>query len=239
MSVSINRKDFKRREPKSAMQKRLRYYYKGGRQLYRDVSLLKSMINTELKFKDQLAGAISIGNTSATATYVLINGLSRGSTASQRDGNSIKVSSVQMHLRCNLNVTGVSANTLENNTIRFCLVLDKSPQTLAPTVSGGTPQSIFLSDVTYSFRDLNNRSKFTILKEWRVNLTADGRDSATIKYYKKFKNLHTIYNASTNGDITDINSNALWLIVYGSSGLVTAPNDTVLNYGIRMRYYDN
>lgn len=231
---TLNRKDFKKREPKTAMQKRLRYYYKGGRQLYRDVSYLKGLINTEFKFKDTSASTQVIGNTSATAHYALLNGLSRGTDANQRVGRSIKLKSVQLQATIRLN--DACAATTENN-VRVLLVMMKDPEGIAPTYSGSTFRSIYLTDSISSMRDLNNRGKFYVLKQWYIALNAEGVKSRNIKFYKKM-NTHQYFNAQTNGDIGDITSNALYLIAIGDLNNAN-PDETWISYQARIRFIDN
>lgn len=231
---TITRKDLKKRQPKSAMQKRLRYYYKGGRQIYRDVSYLKGLLNVEFKFKDLTGSTLVIGNTTATAQYILLNGLSRGTNANERVGRTIKVKSIQMYATIRLN--DACAPGTENN-VRVALIYMRDTDGLTPTYSGGTYRSIYINDTVNAMRDLTNRDKFVVLRTWQIALNAEGVKSRNIKYYRKF-NLKTVYSATTAGDVSDISKGSFWLVVIGDTNLAN-PDETWLNYNARMRYIDN
>lgn len=234
MSSTITRKDLKRRQPKTEMHKRLRYYYKGGRQLYRDVSYLKGLINTEFKWKDSIASTQVIGNTSATAQLFLLNGTSRGTDSSNRVGRTIRLKSIATNFTVRLN-DACAAGT--ENVVRVILLWQKHVQGVAPTYSGTTSTSLYVSDTVDAMRYLNNRSDFRVLKEWKICLNADGVKARNIRYYRKLSH-KVVYNNGTAGDVTDIETGALYLIALGTLNNAN-PDETWISHYSRIRYIDN
>lgn len=223
-------KNLKIRNKKSGMQKRFRNYYKGGRQLYNDVMYLKRLINVEFKFKEGALADQTIGSTSPTAFYALLNGLSNGTGAGQRIGSSIKNASIQLNLEFKL------AGALNKDYIRCVLVWVKNVDGTAPVYANNDANSIYTGATPNSMRQLTNRNKFIILRDWHINLDADGISQRYIRYYRKLNN-HTIFGTTSVGDVTDINNGALYLVAISQSG--TAPDTSTITYNSRVRFIDN
>lgn len=219
-------KPYRAKTYKGPWQKRFRNYYKGGRQIYRDIGTLTGG-NTEFKWEDVSFTGQAVGTTSSV--FPLIN-LGRGTDAVNRIGRSIRMKSAQLQLTFTLD-TAQSADQL-----RIVLVKEKFTGGTAVTYSGGTAKSIFTTSNFDSLRDLNNRENIQILSNKFISLTNDGVEKRTVKLYKKF-NYHVIFNGSNNADITDIQSGALYLVILGNLSNITNP--TLMSGYIRLRFLDD
>lgn len=223
-------KNLKIRHKKSGMQKRLRNYYKGGRQLYSDVMYLKRLVNTEFKYVERSLADQTIGSTSAAANYYLLNGLGNGTGYGQRVGQSVKIASVQLNLEIKL------SGAIDKDYVRCVLVWVKNVDGTQPAYANADTNSIYVSATPNALRSLHNRNKFMILRDWHINLDKDGTSQRYIRYYRKMNN-HTTYGTTSNGDVTDINNGALYLIAISQSG--TAPDTSTITINSRVRYIDN
>lgn len=218
----------KERRYKTPMEKRLRNYRKGGSQLYKDIGLLTGH-NTEIKWDDS-----EFTNTSVytTATIFPLITLLRGTDAAgNRIGRSVKMLSLQWNVTFKLD-PAYPADTIRLNIIKEDFVAGTSI-----TYDGGTAKSVFQDSNLQAFRNLNNRKNIRVLYDKYINLTQEGTETQTRKYYKKF-NFHTIFNSSNNADITDCQSGMLYMMFKGTNpSNVTTP--TLASGYIRVRYVDD
>ncbi len=186
-------------------------------------------MNPEFKFVDTL---INI-TLSPAGTVTLLNGLQKGTGISNRIGRSIKVKSVDLKFR----VFKDSTNTSPAEIVRCMLVLDTEPKatqlTLAEVLHNVTSVQQALSP-----RNLDNRKRIVILKNWVFPLGLVGTSAPTNVFRKHYKesNYHTIYDASDVGDITDITSGALYFISMSNEAATGPANLVMFN---RIRYLDN
>lgn len=187
-----------------------------------DIKALKRLTRPEWKVSENSLG----GTVSDTGTLILMNGLVQGDDFTQRDGRVVNFKSVQMSMRF-VQDTGATTNSTR---INWALILDKAP-------FGGTPTiAAIYSNLEAGFRNLDNRKNFTILK--RGTIVVDSDDATkVVNFYHKFgrSGIETVYDASNNGDITDIASNAIYLLMWGSQGTGDYP-DRAVNF--RLRYTD-
>lgn len=217
----------KERTYKTAMEKRVRNYRKGGMQLYKDIGLLTGH-NTEVKWDDtEFAGQA----VSTTANVQPLITLLRGTDAINRVGRSIKVLSLQWLITFKLDPA------YDTDTIRVNIIKEDYVNGTPITYAGATGKSVFQDSNLQSFRNLNNRKNIRVLYDKYVNLTQEGRESQTKKYYKKF-NFHTIFNSLNNADITDCQSGMLYLMVTGTNPS-TATTPTLMSGYIRLRFVDD
>lgn len=193
-------------------------YRNAGMQLWKDVKYLKSLVNTEFKVKEQSAS--STANT--TGVFILLNGLTQGDDFTNRNGRSVRWKSLQYHIRT-LKDTAVGTCF-----VNYAIVIDKQANDATPTLAD------LYSNVQAQFRNLDNRKRFVIIDEVRMTLDADDPER-NISKYKKI-DMHTIYDASNNGDITDINSNALYLVAWSNQPAGDGADFTLDH---RLRFIDN
>ncbi len=189
--------------------------------VWKDVKYLKSLINTEFKTNDISQGGVNIPSTGTVNT---MNGLAQGDDIDDRSGRVVRWKSVQVS-----GVINLAASTATQSTVRMLLVIDKQPTGVLPTVV----QILDLANMT-AFRNLDNRKRFVILKDFRVTVNTDHPEKV-FKFYKKL-DMKTIYDASNAGDITDISSNSLHFVFLGdeATNVPTFPSLT-----FRSRFIDN
>lgn len=182
------------------------------------------MMNPEFKTIDKDVTIPSVG----TAINVqLLNGVQRGDDYNQRVGRSMRVKSIEL----NMLITKNPASTGYER-VRVILLLDKDPDSTTIT---NTEIFASITSQIISPRNLDNRNRLVMLKDWVYTLNKDGGpQSYNEQYYRKL-GFHTIYNNSNLGTIADINENALYLIVVSDTGI----NTPSFTYYSRLRFLDN
>lgn len=185
--------------------------------------LALSLINPEFKYVDK-EGTQSITNASA---FVLLNGLTKGNGSSNRIGRSIKIMSLELSFILSKNISDTNQEF-----VRVALLLDKEP-------NGATPSflDVWESNTNYicTPRNLDNRKRFVIMKDYVLPLPVSGGTQAYYKTLYKKMEMHTIYDNSDAGTIADISSNALYLVFVSDS---STDNPSITYYN-RLRYIDN
>lgn len=227
---TYKKRTYKKRAPRSNAKRaptRGQVYGAAAGQLYKDVQLLKSMVNVEYKVQDTTSGPISI---SSTPIVTLFNGLLRGDDFNQRNGRSVKWTSIYQRMTFEAINTATAPQF-----VRYILFWVKDPSAAAPTAlqmfGTATPN-------INAMTNLNLRKDFIILldKVYPLNVYNGGGSLQMDKYYKK-TNMHTIFNAGNTGSITDIESGALYAMFWSSTATVSErPAGTIQS---RCRYVDN
>lgn len=217
------KRSYKRYPRKTAAKAPTRWqnYKAGGTQLWKDVKMLKNLINVEFK-KHDVYNSVNSNN---TGNLILLNGLSNGDDYNDRDGRSVRFKSIQVQTRTLLNPS--STNTV----FRMILFLDKQ-------ANAGSPAVTELLDVstaarTDAFRNLDYRKRYVILKDKRFTINSDYPEKI-VDFYKKL-DMKTIYDDSSTSTINDITTNSLYL--YLVSDEVT--NTPATLYNVRLRFIDN
>lgn len=189
----------------------------------------------ELNFVDTLLQAALV---SSTAPYkVLLNGTQPGSGNSQRIGRRIDMKSIEM--RCRFENLGLS----EINTFRAMIVLDKQANGAA---FGYT--DLMINGEPYGLRNISNKARFTVIWDGKLqmligNVTVPAAgvimtsaSGQAVTCYKKI-NIQTQYNSGIVGDVSDIQTNALWFIVYCDADAASAATGSIKVDGYcRIRY---
>lgn len=197
-------------------------YSRFGRQLVKDVAILKGLLNTEFKYSE---GRYSNTIDSTTVTQAQgLAGLTKGDGASNRDGNQVRIKSIQLKIAGEINASATSTR------LRCILVIDKQANGVAPTLA-----NILSLNTAYidSFRDLDFRKRFVILRDFTMLLDSNN-EQAQMDVYKKV-DIKVVYDASNNGDITDISTNSIFMF-FVSDEAVNLPTVTS---SYRIRYIDN
>jgi hypothetical protein len=196
-------------------------------QLYKDVSILKNMINVEYKVMEAGPALASIGT---TPSVQLCNGTARGDDYSQRNGRSVKWASIFHRMTVQSNPASTSPHAL-----RFILFWYKDPSGVAPT-----PLQMFGSATPSinQMMNLNVRKDFEILEDKIVTLNPV-TGGPSFKYNNKYIkcNKHTIYNAGSTGLIGDIESNALYYFVFSDTAVLA--EQPYFQIQVRSRFIDN
>lgn len=208
----------RRRAPPS----RSSIYGAAARQLYKDVAKLKSMINVEYKYHDYS----STNNLTNTPVINCINFVNEGDTGQTHDGDMFRVKSIQ------LGGFLIGRSTTDPIKVRVALVLDTdaAASTTAPTYNDIYDTT---GNIVDRFRNLDNRSRFIILKQWDKVLNPQGQDGFALKYYKQLDLKTQIIGTATEANLR---KNGLYLVMVSSN----ATSDLVeLNINTRIRYIDN
>lgn len=216
------RKQYRRRKAPYRRRAPNRYqiYSRAGTQLWKDVNMLKGLVNTEFKVKDVSVTALALPSTGQVTD---LNGLTKGDNVDQRSGRMVCWKSVQIQGQITRN-----ASSTTQDRVRICLVIDKDPSGLG---SGYT--DIYDSLNVNSFRNLDNRKRYVILRSWNFVLDADKLEKY-MKFYKKL-DMKTVFNSLNNGNIADIESNSISLFYISDR----ATNQPTFDGRIRLRYIDN
>lgn len=198
---------------------RYRIYKRAGRQLWKDVKMLKDAINVEYKLHEASVQNTVINN--STTQVSLLNGVPTGDDYQNRDGRQVRFKSMELHATISANVAQTSPSF-----VRACIVIDRDAESL-PVYT-----DIFEYATTYSPRNLSNRNRFVILKDWHITLYPD-RPATTLKYYRKI-DMKTVYDG-TGSTYSDISNNALYFVWISNLASVAPLADGLM----RLRYLDN
>lgn len=194
--------------------------FRRGMRIYRDVRWLKSVINVEKKYSDLNATIAP----STTPTLVLLNGLQLGDTSTTREGQTIKMFSVQLKLVGTINSAATTTN------VRVIIFRDKQPNGAAPTAANILANSTGINsplNITYGRR-------FLVYCDKQRTLSINGTEGMKMWIYKRLK-FHTQYTTGNVGDITDISTNSLYALIMSDQ----ATNTPSVAYYFRIRWIDN
>lgn len=179
-----------------------------------------NMVNTEFKTVDRSLN-VSMINTGTTS---LLNGLQQGDDYDNRDGRQVRFKSVQIAGK----ITRSSGATHAADRVRLAIVIDKQPNAAACNYG-----QIFQATTPDAFRNLDYRKRFVIL--WSRTMVIDADDPEKhFKFYKKI-DMKTVYDASNVGDVTDIQTNALYFVTIAE----TSVNIPSADLDTRVRFIDN
>jgi len=165
-----------------------------------------------------------------TPVLTLVNGVTMGTSAANRVGQSITMRSLQLRL-----VNAATPATGTDQIHRLLLVLDRQANGTAPTL----PDILYPGGTLFTMRNLDNRKRFKILWDKTIVLDASG-EPGTIRFtkmYLKFRRPVTVdFNGGNAGSIGDITSNSLYLCLLGSN----APGNTagICQGNVRVRFTD-
>jgi len=182
--------------------------------------------DVELKTVDTLM--TSDGTT--TASITCLNLLAQGTTAVTRIGRSILMKSIQARLW--IKREDVTTTTVQS--IRCALFYDKQVNGAAPVVSdfwvSGTGNS-----PTW-LRNLNNTDRFYCLYDKVYNLDGAGGSTVLSDDVYRAINLPVLYKDTTVGDITDVQTGALWMVYAGMTA--AGADDIDVQIQARVRFTD-
>lgn len=182
--------------------------------------MVKKLINVEFKHIDTVP--VTITPVQAGTVYAM-HGCAESTSSQGRNGLSIRTKSVFVRYTITENASATAT------TVRVMLVKDQRPAGTTPAVTDiletGNRWIALMNNI--------NTTRFTVLSNKLYSFSSSGTQQIHGEIYKKL-NFITKYNGSTAAD-TDIDSNALYLIVVGSE----ATNTPSMTYTARVRYIDN
>ena len=183
---------------------------------------VKRVINkqSERKFASVNASSGVVGNAPSTA-YAHLSGIAQGDGAASRDGNEIRLKSIQIKYNLVMNASATAT------TVRVVLVRMKS------TISDTAPDwnDIFEDDSTVSMKDHRLAQRFTILYDRTHCLSSGGPQIVARQYYKRCD-----YKVKFNGTAAnDVESGPVYLFACSNE----ATNTPTINYATRVSYTDH
>ena len=193
---------------------------------------------------------------SSAITVQLLNGTAPGTNFYQRVGRKISMKSVR--IQALVVPSRANAAAVNNQNARVWLIYDRSPTGSTPAAAdifANVDQGGTVITNANSLANLNNRSRFYVLREQFLYLPALGvsganpaqeyansvdlnaKDSqARIDWFVSLKDLATIYQGDTAG-ISSVASGALYLVTF-STGDTNATGAWALSGTSRLRFVD-
>jgi len=182
----------------------------------------------------------------------LLNAVAAGGAANQRIGT--RVFNTSLEIRLKISPTNTNPAAIGTTLARIMVIYDRQPNGAA-FATADLLQSLNIAagtnNTVYAGLNLDNRERFQVLRNHLVlppigingvaatTATAITKDANEMMYhtYIKLNQLETHYNKSTNNDIRDINTGALYLFtisddaVYGNEAWIATATS-------RLRFYD-
>jgi hypothetical protein len=195
-------------------------YVNFGSQVMRDLNSIRRFINTEVHFLDTVQTAV---NMTSTPTFVLLNGMAIGDTSITRTGQSIKMDRLDLRFYMTGNITAVQTVS------RIIVVLDKQCNGAIFSATSLLNAATAVSPYT-----VGGQNRFVILYDQTYALSTAGPLNM-VQCLTLPANQHVEYNTGTAGDITDINTNSLYLLFLSDQ----ATNVPILTAYLRLWFIDN
>lgn len=198
---------------------RMAVYSAAGSQLWRDVQKLKNFVNVEFKFVDNNTSGQVLSTTEFVQT---LNNIAQGDSDDTRDGQAMRMKSIQ----CDGTIVrgSVDAN------VKLFWLLDLMPPLGPPAYT--SIMNTVAGDITASLRNLDNRSRFVILREKQLYLTAD-RPHYTVNYYRRLD--AKVFYSDATANYASVRKNGLVFLAVSN----VAASGPTLNCKNRIRYIDN
>lgn len=168
--------------------------------------------------------------------FHLLNGMQAGVQLNGRTGTKIEIKSIELNFRIHNN------SDTTDNYVKLLLLQDREPMGVEPTMAqifndttGSTEYN-----TTNSLRNLDNSTRFKILKSWALHLgpSIDGErfsSSKMIEYYRKANIKEQFIKVSASTTIADIQKNSLYFIVCSNAGYA----NIAYEFTSRLRYQDS
>lgn len=183
---------------------------------------VKSLVNVERKFLDTTFTS-SMFTTAAIFPVSLID---QGDAYNQRQGNSVKLTSIYVSGTILGDPTQVNAQT-----IRYILFMDKEGRGVAPTITDLLEAATIQSPINHI---AGKRFKILLDKQLTQSVAGAPNHTHQVKHFMK-KSIHLKYNGPA-ALTSDTMENQLYFFVYGTSTLAQSPTAYIT---VRLRYIDN
>lgn len=200
---------------------------------YKIAKLQSKLGQAEVKFFDKVIDQTQISATGIMASQLFT--LSEGDSQSQRHGRKVHLTSIQWNGVVTLESTNLPAHATD--TVRLLILRDRQANRALPGIT-----DILVQPQWESYRNLENKSRFSIIYEKRISLygavSGDGSLTITSPVEKNFRmfrklNIPILYNDSANtGVIATINSNNVVCLLISRNARVN------IESCMRFRYTD-
>lgn len=163
-----------------------------------------------------------------TGAVTLVNGIARGDEINERNGRELTMRSIQFNARAY-----ATSGTGSDQIGRVLIVYDR--QTNAAALTGA---QVLASFDTNSPRNLENRRRFKILKDWRFPINAAGESGShrVLQFYRRLRHPVT-FNSGDAGTVADITTGSIYVLSIGTN--VAGATAGSLVGTCRIRYQDN
>lgn len=189
----------------------------------------------ELSWVDRNFSGQVIDNT--TAALFLLNGVTQGDDADNRDKREIQATSIQFKLNFSTDTDAISATFL-----RMIIFWDQQANGAAPSVTGAAgllDTSVIGSELTAPYnRDTQKRYKIVYDRRWVMNpnvpfvvtpatgTTASVLQVGKMKQGKRKLSRIVKFNTGNAGTVADIASNSLYVFLISNLAAASAPTVT-------------
>lgn len=199
-----------------------------GYQVYRIARKVK-LLNVEVKNIETGAAAQNITEGSSASTMVHVTPVAQGDLQYQRNGNSIKATSI--HLRAKVQ-GNPNAGTV-GNTVRVLLIQQKYTNTNTAPILSDVLAAPTGAPYVYAYRNISESRNTDVLMDKTFTLTeATGGFNRWIDFNQKLAH-HLKYDGTA---ATAYTGGQLFLCFFGDKGTDNFPTIT---YQTRFRYVDN
>jgi len=181
----------------------------------------------EYKYIDVANPAVAM-NSAVGGLVFLLNGCHVGASVSNRVGRQVMMKSIELRL-FNYATSGTGTDQIH----RVVLLYDRQANGVAPTLL-----QVLTDQTPTAPRNLDNRTRFKIFYDYviPVNGVAEPGSEIIHKFYRKLR--HPVqFNGNDNGDVTDIASGSLYMLVFGSNPAGATAGG--LGFHARLRFTDN
>jgi len=210
----------RRRGPRGRGKGRMQIYGSAYGQLKRDIGWLMSVVNVEDKYIDT-AGPTTL---SAAWQLFLLNGCVTGTSATTRNGQSIKL--VGWEYKFFLTIDPASTTV---QSARIVVFFDRQCNAAAPT-----PATDIYPATVASMRIVSQIPRYAIIyDEWIV--LDPSSPSGVVGSLNRALQTHVEFNTTNGGTVADITKNSMYLMVLSDAGA----SFPVLVWSSRVVFVDN
>lgn len=186
---------------------------------------LASVINVEHKFKDTVFPRAAVYSTPSVS---FISGLAQGDTQNNRNGDSVKLSSVNLRGLITVGSSAVTRN------VRIMLINEKVSDGAVPTLSDVLDNST-LPNVYARYNPDNAGTRFKILFDKRYIVTPT-TNAVKFNVYRKLQ--HHLKFTGTTANQADASTGHLYVLICSDDNGVDT-NTPEVEWNSCIRYIDN
>lgn len=166
---------------------------------------------------------------------VCLNNIPQGTSDKQRVGAKITIKNINVRYSCNLDP--VAGSGAVGGNARVMIVLDKQANGAQATVIDVLKDREGAKNNLLVYRNLDNDERFQVLYDKFTNLNYNMSQTLTNEHVGPVKKINKKVNipisfSSVSGEITEIRSNNLFLLV------ITSHDSMATDYSIRIKYTD-
>jgi len=192
---------------------------------------LASVINVEHKFKDTVYSRTAIYS---TAVITHISGIAQGDGQNARNGDSVKLSSVNLRGLITVGSTIAPTSTVNIRTVRVMLINDKVSDGAPPSLTDILDNST-LPNVYARYNPDNAGGRFRVLYDKRIVVSAT-TNCVRFNCYRKLKH-HLKFTGGASSQ-TDASIGHLYVLLVSDDNSIDT-NTPEVEFNSCIRYIDN